>query len=127
MFRKAIIMSLTVMCLVTIAASALSEIGENRFTCVIREFNCESVYLHFENGMANLFRIKHGGCIPIFERMIDIPAWSLVLLFGCYPTLAFTCGPLRRHRRRRNGLCIRCGYNLEGNVSGVCPECGEAR
>ncbi len=23
------------------------------------------------------------------------------------------------------GHCQRCGYNLTGNVSGVCPECGE--
>jgi len=22
------------------------------------------------------------------------------------------------------GCCVRCGYNLTGNVSGVCPECG---
>ncbi len=21
-------------------------------------------------------------------------------------------------------LCIKCGYDLRGNVSGVCPECG---
>ena len=23
------------------------------------------------------------------------------------------------------GLCLRCGYHLGGNVSGVCPECGQ--
>ena len=23
------------------------------------------------------------------------------------------------------GYCQKCGYNLRGNVSGVCPECGE--
>ena len=27
-------------------------------------------------------------------------------------------------RRRRLGQCVRCGYNLTGNRSGVCPECG---
>lgn len=26
--------------------------------------------------------------------------------------------------RRAQGLCVRCGYNLTGNVSGICPECG---
>lgn len=31
----------------------------------------------------------------------------------------------RRRKRRASGLCLRCGYNLAGNVSGVCPECGE--
>ncbi|HUN80371.1 MAG TPA: hypothetical protein VMV81_02565, partial [Phycisphaerae bacterium] len=27
-------------------------------------------------------------------------------------------------RRISNKLCFYCGYNLTGNVSGVCPECG---
>ncbi len=26
--------------------------------------------------------------------------------------------------RLKHGLCIQCAYNLKGNVSGVCPECG---
>jgi hypothetical protein len=28
--------------------------------------------------------------------------------------------------RREHGLCLACGYDLTGNVSGVCPECGRA-
>ena len=31
---------------------------------------------------------------------------------------------LRRQVRRANGQCQDCGYDLTGNVSGVCPECG---
>ena len=31
---------------------------------------------------------------------------------------------LRARSRRRRGLCINCAYDLTGNVSGVCPECG---
>ena len=27
---------------------------------------------------------------------------------------------------RKQGLCLKCGYDLTGNVSGVCPECGES-
>lgn len=27
-------------------------------------------------------------------------------------------------RRRICGECVHCGYDLIGNVSGVCPECG---
>jgi hypothetical protein len=23
------------------------------------------------------------------------------------------------------GFCVKCGYNLTGNVSGICPECGQ--
>ena len=34
---------------------------------------------------------------------------------------------LRRQLRDEGTfLCIPCGYDLEGNESGVCPECGEA-
>jgi hypothetical protein len=28
--------------------------------------------------------------------------------------------------RYMKGLCLKCGYDLTGNVSGTCPECGEA-
>lgn len=44
--------------------------------------------------------------------------------FATYPTIALHRGPLRRWRRRRQGLCFNCGYNLAGNESGICPECG---
>jgi hypothetical protein len=32
----------------------------------------------------------------------------------------------RREERQAKGLCVNCGYNLTGNVSGRCPECGDA-
>ena len=49
----------------------------------------------------------------------------LVFIFAFCPVVVLIRGPLRRHRRRRKGLCLKCGYNLTGNESGVCPECGE--
>jgi len=53
--------------------------------------------------------------------------WFLlgVFLFLVYPTIAIIRGPYRRCIRRMKGLCIKCGYNLTGNTSGICPECGE--
>ena len=32
----------------------------------------------------------------------------------------------RRRQRllRERGLCLKCGYDLTGNVTGVCSECG---
>jgi hypothetical protein len=50
--------------------------------------------------------------------------WLPFIAFVFYPTIAFVRGPLRRHRRRKRGLCLKCGYDLTGNVTGVCPECG---
>lgn len=48
----------------------------------------------------------------------------LAIMFSTYPCIAFVRGPLRRWRRRRKGLCLTCGYDLTGNESGVCSECG---
>ncbi|MHC5111241.1 MAG: hypothetical protein ACYTHJ_15335 [Planctomycetota bacterium] len=31
---------------------------------------------------------------------------------------------LRTYIRRRRGLCVQCSFNLTGNTSGICPECG---
>ena len=33
---------------------------------------------------------------------------------------------LARRRDYPRGRCQACGYNLRGNTSGVCPECGQA-
>jgi hypothetical protein len=64
-----------------------------------------------------------------FKRpsVYTLPGWGsgvVTLMFAAYPTIAFIRGPLRRWRRSRGGLCLKCGYDLTGNVSGVCPECG---
>lgn len=32
---------------------------------------------------------------------------------------------VRADARRKRRQCAQCGYSLEGNVSGRCPECGE--
>jgi len=50
-----------------------------------------------------------------------IPTWVLVVLVAM-PTL----GLWRCDRRRQPGLCIKCGYDLRGNESEVCPECGSS-
>lgn len=52
------------------------------------------------------------------------PLWAPFVLVATYPTLAFIRGPVRRYRRRRRALCVKYGYNLTGNVSSVCSECG---
>jgi len=59
-------------------------------------------------------------------RAIVLP--FLQLQFGA---LSLLCGyatyPIRRRRKRRKlGLCLKCGYDLTGNTSGKCPECNTA-
>jgi hypothetical protein len=54
------------------------------------------------------------------EWVAIIPLWIPLALLGT-PTLLFWW--LDR-RRIPAGHCRKCGYNLTGNVSGRCPECG---
>jgi hypothetical protein len=42
----------------------------------------------------------------------------------CSFLLAASFSASRRHLRRRRGLCPHCCYNLTGNTTGICPECG---
>ena len=64
------------------------------------------------------------------RQSLLLPGWDVgmpfpfaVLLLIASPAIALIRGPFRRRRR---GLCLRCGYDLACNVSGVCPECGTA-
>ena len=44
-------------------------------------------------------------------------------IFSLYPAVTFLLW-FRRRRRPLPGQCAKCSYNLTGNTSGVCPECG---
>jgi hypothetical protein len=49
----------------------------------------------------------------------------LLVILLTYPCIFFVKKYLYQYLRNKKGLCIKCGYNLTGNVSGICPECGE--
>jgi hypothetical protein len=55
--------------------------------------------------------------------------WWL-MQFAMFPFIAFIVWRIvlarRQERRRMKHLCMMCGYNLTGNLSGLCPECGSA-
>ncbi len=80
--------------------------------------------------MENITRVEFE---PLFSwrwnrtdgRTVTIRTNPLVLLalFVLYPAAATVYLRLRQARRARLGFCSACGYNLRGNVSGVCPEC----
>jgi hypothetical protein len=55
------------------------------------------------------------------DRWINIPIW-LALFAIAVPTVILW----QLDRRPPPGHCQRCGYDLTGNVSGQCPECGSA-
>ena len=71
------------------------------------------VYLCF--GTAGLLMLAIGSLVlcPIY-----------VILAIYYRKLPEDGGGLLWRVRLENGLCLKCGYDLTGNTSGVCPECG---
>jgi hypothetical protein len=58
-----------------------------------------------------------------------IPTWLLALAFGLLPGIRLARAANRYRLAQqswRKGKCLTCGYDLTGNVSGTCPECGTA-
>lgn len=56
---------------------------------------------------------------------VGLPTWVFVVGLALTSYLSLW-NPLRKYRRRKRGECPRCGYDLTGNESGTCPECGRA-
>jgi len=66
---------------------------------------------------------KEVGTLGITGENIFLPLWFVALLFAVLPASRITTILQQRHTDREH-LCPTCGYNLTGNTSGVCPECG---
>ena len=56
---------------------------------------------------------------PLFKCLFfSAPAWGTLGAWLYVRLMNRLC------RKLRPECCLTCGYNLTGNVSGVCPECG---
>jgi hypothetical protein len=51
--------------------------------------------------------------------------WLPLVAFGAVPCTVLVHRLVRKRRQSQNH-CAQCDYDLTGNISGVCPECGEA-
>jgi hypothetical protein len=60
------------------------------------------------------------------ESNTYVPIWLAMLLTLplAIPCLAWELRGRQYRHRVLHGLCIHCGYDLTGNTSGTCPECG---
>jgi hypothetical protein len=54
---------------------------------------------------------------------IGFPYYFLFFVTGL-PTGLWIKRWMKKRRRKRLNLCSSCSYNLVGNISGTCPECG---
>ena len=54
-------------------------------------------------------------------QSVIVSFWPFIPFFAFYPLFTLVRGPVRRWRRKRRGRCVKCGYNLTGNESGLCP------
>ena len=53
-----------------------------------------------------------------------ISVWPVFLAIAVPTAVLWWVDRPGRRRRSRTRYCRKCGYNLTGNVSGRCPECG---
>ncbi len=56
-------------------------------------------------------------------RMYSIPIWSIALVCALASGLLTIPPVLRRRKRKKLGLCLKCGYDLRASQD-RCPECG---
>ena len=72
------------------------------------------------------YLLSEGGWLAVDIELVVLPATFHVVLGGLqYYIVTKAILSWAQRRRIRPGHCLKCGYNLTGNVSGVCPECGE--
>ncbi len=56
------------------------------------------------------------------KASVILPFWIPTLVFGSFILLRHPPGH-RRRKRKKLGLCVKCGYDLRAST-GRCPECG---
>ena len=91
--------------------------------------------IHFSDGFYNLFNdpwrssykphaigVHWSQATRTPDTDFIIPHWFLTLIFAILPTIWL----YKWNKRRKLGpnACPSCGYDLSGNETGVCPECG---
>jgi hypothetical protein len=70
--------------------------------------------------------IAQGHKVLLHQTDLFVSIWTIgaLLSFPAWRVLKRVRDRLRAGRLRDRGLCPSCTYDLTGNVSGVCPECG---
>ena len=66
--------------------------------------------------------------VPVFWKALPLTLVALATGFA-FAGVKFVLAAKKELPafRRRSGQCAHCAYDLTGNESGVCPECGAAK
>ena len=95
-----------------------------RNRCVSSKGFLESFRFQWRHPFTRSDRPRSAKNIPCLATSLTCSAWAPVVLFALLPAAAFVRRSVRDHRRWERGYCLKCRYDLTGNVSGVCSECG---
>ena len=75
-------------------------------------------------GVPKHLRGFYGALGPIPSET-TVPLWMACLVFAALPAYFGLSLRHRRRKRKKLGLCLKCGYDLRGSKT-RCPECGQA-
>jgi hypothetical protein len=64
--------------------------------------------------------VKYGS-VTVAHDIYTMPLWIPTSLVTALTVTLFVQA---RQRARKGGHCTKCAYDLRGNTSGICPECG---
>lgn len=82
-----------------------------------------STHVHVVYSIGNLLRhFANGFIFGSLVKAHGMPLLSINVLYTCT-----SCGNIftLKASKSQNLLCAQCRYNLTGNKSGICPECGQ--
>ncbi len=89
----------------------------------IRFFRLASIWCTVA-AAATLAAFKFGEGLGLSTGVVETNFTVSVLLFTVALGLQAAYQFDRRRGRRSGRPCVHCGYDLRGNTSGICPECG---
>jgi len=90
---------------------------------VFATFSGQAVHWTWHGFELSIWPLRHSGTgspgYSTERTQVAVPFWALAAIMSFLPLVWVI-----RDRRQKPGHCANCGYNLTGNVSGTCPECG---
>jgi hypothetical protein len=60
------------------------------------------------------YGVQHDLVVPYYAVVVALAVWPMII----------SSRQFKRWRQKPAGHCLMCSYDLKGNESGICPECG---